>query len=1413
MKKKLFKASLFLVVALLLVLCFVSCDKENEESETVWIEFDIGRGAEFADEDFEGEIEIDKGTALEEFPEAIKEGYELEGWYFDEDFEDECDLDYEFEEDTVLFANWVEAEPVPTVTVKFDTSRAGNSIKLPNQEVPVGGKVTAPDYTPTKKGNKFYGWCVGGDKNKVWDFNKSTVTTSITLVAVFVSDGSGSSSTCEHNFEIIEYVEATCQQNGKIVQKCTICRIQQRLGPADDPTLARKEHLTLEENVPPTCALDGYIRIYCPNGCGLTDTFVLKATGKHEYDDTRWYAAIQPTKYVNGVYENVCVVCGGAALKESAPYTALDSELAIPQISYLYTGGKYVNEKFVNVAPHGRIEVSSFFVSTSNANINDGDALSFWTADTYVDGADYTADWFLIEFMKEYEIGALRFVLPNYTAWELGEGCYVSYDLEYWDSENEKWEYIGEVSDKDATSIGMSCELMLELDAPITTSKVRARVTHASRYAPAMVYELETYAKAAGTQRIPVAIHTEATASISGKYNEWVNGAGALVDNSTVTGWTADANKNPNPWAILEFPVEKFIACVQISTNALTNRVMALDIYENGEWVEFTELTIPSKGVLGNGVITNANGVCTFNVDIERNTSKIRLRIVSEPEWWNCVVYDIIPYSIVEKAAGEMNIMECTHRNPLAGEVVPPTCDTTGYTVMKCACGFETRTAAVDMLGHDFGKYSISTPATATALGTKTASCRHDGCTATSTITYEENYERPVITPYLHNAPAAWAQTLDDGNYVEAYTWGNEHFAKYGARATVMMSITYADALVSVWQEHFEKGIFDLGSHSYNHSSVYSAALSEGTLLHEVVDAQYWFRHNFKGQALLGFAAPLGATSEAVAAYLTGPLAANRNGGDTNIMFNTPDQLTSRTIWGDLNSYISKADQTEGIYVYVHKDGGAYIEHVTEIPRVDKDGNPVLDKDKNPIIDVTKEYEWSADINKGNKGPALLLNAYGEYVTAETPSSNYVFDEGQMTFVDKGYTAGTYVYVESDYRYDFYTTGSYNLVDGKFEFVDSNDGEYKLLKTSIGTYEVGVEQLVSVGGFTVECLHTIAQSSNVIYTKYEPTISKLEHLKRFGVWAASYNDLIKYLKEAQHADVQITEKTDSTIKVSVTDNLDNYMFNQAVTVKVDIPDSWTNVTVMQNGKEIPLVSMEFYKQTKNMYTVSCAIEEGYLYVDVVPDAGEVVITLGEKNDGVADYEEKVTVTFEPGEGTLDRFEYEINTLPGSTIAKYPVPVRATYKFTGWYLDEDCTKRIAPEFVFNTDKTLYAGWVEIPKCSDGTYDHNWNAWMEDSTKTYRTCKSCSAVEYDYDSMGGVTSDDSEGGITEDNQGTTEDNENQTPQEDMKGGEAQGTLFVDGYGELNAEELRELYAGNDELSEEQKKLIKEYLDSLQ
>jgi len=1046
-----------------------------------------------------------------------------------------------------------------TVTVTYNTGIGNFENDFDYEKYVANGGKNAIHPTPVFKDDTklFTGWYT--DINCTLPVSAdATYTKNVTLYAGWAENTLCSDGTNSHNvtdWEIL--VPASCSSTGSKSGACVTCG---KTITASIDAIPHTEKVLA--GIEPTCIDTGLTE---ETVCSVCDAHIsggelLAPTGIHTYDENAWTTVVLATKYTNGMATGYCSVCNAQGEKV-LPYTATNSELSANNVGVEYTGGKYTNEIFTNLSPLGRVYATSFFNGTKASNAIDKDYNTFWNADTYADGADYLDDYIELELPTKYDIGVVALTVPYYSSYELGSDCYVSYSIEYWNDDVQAWVYLGTVSDKDATPMGANCEAILTLDAPVNAQKIRARVAHASRYAPAVVYELAVYGKANGFDYSIESVAGQASATISGKYNDWVSGAEALLDGDISTYWTTDIRYGGPTWALLEFPTDMYIACLQFTVRNEESRTFTVEIYENGQWTQLSGTYVASRNVGGN-IISNVNNTCTFNIDIERSISKIRINLIQDSAYWVSYVHEITPYTVTG-ATSDSPTTECKHALLTTNKVVAPSCATAGYTLMTCAgCGAEFKTNATDSLTHSFGEYTVATPATATTVGTKISSCAN--CDATCTITYEESYESPVVTPYRHNAPAAWAQTFDDGNYSDTYEWVIPQLQKYGYRATALLSITFANTHISAWNQRLESGVFDLGSHSYNHKNIYSGDVSSADLLSDVVMAQYWFRSNFKGEKFITFAAPNGATSDAVANYLTGIFAANRNGGQGYAFYNVISDLENgRSTWGNLNSYISKADQTEGDYVFTNANGSI-------IYTLDENGNYVLN------------------------------NSYAN------KNVNYVFDEEEGTFVNKGASAGTYYYVSEDYRYEFRTTGSYNLVDGRFVFVNDNSGEFKLVKATIGSYENAIDTLVSNGAFTVECLHSLGSGS--IYSSYNSTISKFEYLAKRGVWAPSYQDLVLYLKEAESAKIETVARTDDSITINVTDELDNYMFDYALTVKVDISDSWKSVVVTQSGVEIPLVDIDTYRASKNMSTVSCAIEGGYLYIDVVPDGGEVVIT-------------------------------------------------------------------------------------------------------------------------------------------------------------------------------------------------------------
>ena len=330
-----------------------------------------------------------------------------------------------------------------------------------------------------------------------------------------------------------------------------------------------------------------------------------------------------------------------------------------------------------------------------------------------------------------------------------------------------------------------------------------------------------------------------------------------------------------------------------------------------------------------------------------------------------------------------------------------------------------------------------------------------------------------------------------------------------------------------------------------------------------------------------------------------------------------PTWISTRRAWGNMNSYISKSDQTEGPYVYVSKDGkiaSQKYKKVTQLPvideatgeqKVDENGNLVWETLSTPVYEATNggyDYNGGAYTFNENGGTHSLIklpNTY-VYVANDELNKNYVYDSESNRLKDFGITEGTYRYVELrdesgkllDNYFEWVEVGSYDLVNGEFVFRNDDNGQYKMNHTSLGSYEKGINELLSVGGMTIECLHEIGQGGT-IWSTYTSTNSKFTYLNQTGIWVCSNTELVQYMKEQIYSTIETISRSENEVVFNLTDTLDDIMFNYALTVEVDVDDSWTaeNITATQNGE-----SLEFF------------VKNGYVYVNAVPDRGHVVIS-------------------------------------------------------------------------------------------------------------------------------------------------------------------------------------------------------------
>ena len=82
-----------------------------------------------------------------------------------------------------------------------------------------------------------------------------------------------------------------------------------------------------------------------------------------------------------------------------------------------------------------------------------------------------------------------------------------------------------------------------------------------------------------------------------------------------------------------------------------------------------------------------------------------------------------------------------------------------------------------------------------------------------------------------------------------------------------------------------------------------------------------------------------------------------------------------------------------------------------------------------------------------------------------------------------------------------------------------------------------------------------------------------EYVEAGKIWNAHYEDAILYVREAQNATVSVSGDVNA-LKVTLTDTMDDEIYNYPLTVRITVPGEWTNVKVTQ-GESVSYVTAKY----------------------------------------------------------------------------------------------------------------------------------------------------------------------------------------------------------------------------------------------
>ncbi|NLW33525.1 MAG: polysaccharide deacetylase family protein [Fibrobacter sp.] len=156
----------------------------------------------------------------------------------------------------------------------------------------------------------------------------------------------------------------------------------------------------------------------------------------------------------------------------------------------------------------------------------------------------------------------------------------------------------------------------------------------------------------------------------------------------------------------------------------------------------------------------------------------------------------------------------------------------------------------------------------------------------------------------------------------------------------------------------------------------------------------------------------------------------------------------------------------------------------------------------------------------------------------------------------------------------------------------SGDGNYPNSESAMNSY---AQSAISQKGWGVQLHHGIGPQDNHSWATTDLNEMK-KHLKyldenRDKIWCETFGNVARYIKERDAVSLSVTSSDDNSITISVTDNLENSIFNYPLSIRRPLPDGWTDPVVTQDGEEV-----EF------------SVNNGYVMFKAVPDGGEVVIS-------------------------------------------------------------------------------------------------------------------------------------------------------------------------------------------------------------
>jgi hypothetical protein len=148
------------------------------------------------------------------------------------------------------------------------------------------------------------------------------------------------------------------------------------------------------------------------------------------------------------------------------------------------------------------------------------------------------------------------------------------------------------------------------------------------------------------------------------------------------------------------------------------------------------------------------------------------------------------------------------------------------------------------------------------------------------------------------------------------------------------------------------------------------------------------------------------------------------------------------------------------------------------------------------------------------------------------------------------------------------------------------------IKTNID-FQNKANSAATSNGWVVYLIHGIDNDggySSLSSTELKNSLSFFK-ANPYKFWVAGFATVAKYIKERNAANLTQTGSTSTSFTLTLSDNLDNSVYNVPITIRRPLPSGWTNAGATQNGQGI-----------------TCYLSNGYIVFSAIADRGTIVIT-------------------------------------------------------------------------------------------------------------------------------------------------------------------------------------------------------------